>query len=104
MHTIQSDCGKFVRSEFTDVLQKHSILFETTPPYTPEYNGVMEQSGHTAMEMVQVILKASQMPQPLWAEALARPVCYLGLACEASHHHMWVTNMCDQVAQCGIPH
>ncbi len=96
VRVVCSDCGsEFVRSEFGNVLHKHSIWFETTPPYTPEYNSVAERSGCMAMEMVRVMLKASRMLQPLWAEALAyttRLINYTPMTatCGCSPHELWV--------------
>lgn len=52
------------------MLHQH-IQFEMTPPYTPKYNGVAEQSSQMVMEMVHAMLKGVHMPCMLWAEALA---------------------------------
>jgi transposase InsO family protein len=69
--TIRSDCGgEFTGGPFHDVLRERGIKLETTPPYTPKYNGVAERSGRTAMEMVRAMLKDSGLPKSLWAEAL----------------------------------
>ncbi|KAE8732360.1 phytosulfokine receptor 1-like [Hibiscus syriacus] len=47
---------------------------ELTTPYTPEQNGVAEWKNRTIVEMARSLLKAKQLANDFWAEAIATVV------------------------------
>ena len=43
--TVRTDGGGEFEGRFQSLLKKLRIKCETTPPHTPQYNGVVERSG-----------------------------------------------------------
>ena len=56
--------------------ESNGIIHETTPPYTPEMNGVAERKNRTLKEMVNSLLSYSGLSDGFWGEALLT-ACYL---------------------------
>ena len=46
------------------------IIHETTAPYTPESNGKAERDMRVIKESARTMLKASKLPDFMWAEAV----------------------------------
>ena len=43
-------------------LKKHSIIVETTAPYSPQSNGIAERRNYTLTEMINSMLITSGLP------------------------------------------
>jgi hypothetical protein len=52
-----------------DFCRQNGILHETTIPYTPEQNGVVEWAIATYFEMVRCMLHSAKMDLRYWGEA-----------------------------------
>ena len=48
--------GEYTSKKFAEYLKSEGILKETTTPYTPLSNGVVEQANRTIMERVRCML------------------------------------------------
>ena len=56
--------------------ETHGIIHETTPPYSPQSNGVAERKNRMLLDMVNVMLTSSGLPKNIWGEALYS-ACYI---------------------------
>ena len=66
---IRSDRG----SEYiplNDYCENEGIIYEITPPYSLESNGVVERKNMTIKEMMNSFLVSASTPNNLWGEAL----------------------------------
>lgn len=69
--TLRTDRGgEFTSRNFQEFCDKNGIKRHLTAPYTPQQNGVVERRNRTMMEMTRSILKAMQVPNYLWGEAI----------------------------------
>ena len=57
-------------------LADNGIIHETSCPYTPQQNGVVERKNRTLQEMAQTMLSEADLPKYLWAEAI-NTSCYI---------------------------
>jgi len=48
--------GEYTSKKFAEYLKSEGILKETTTPYTPQSNGVVERANHTIMERLRCML------------------------------------------------
>ncbi|KAJ0551653.1 putative RNA-directed DNA polymerase [Helianthus annuus] len=69
--------GEFCSKEFNSFCEEQGIRRELTTPHTPQLNGVVERKNRTIMGMVRSMLKDKEMPNFLWAEAVATAVYIL---------------------------
>ena len=67
---IRSDRGGEYIEPFSAFCTKHGIIHETTPPYSPQSNGVAERKNRTLKEMMNTILISSGLPQSMWGEVV----------------------------------
>ena len=67
---LRSDRGGKYESPFVDVCAQHGIIHETTTPYSPQSNGVVERKNRTLEEMMNAMLISSGLPQNMWGEAI----------------------------------
>ena len=67
---IRSDRGGEYDAPFDRFCQEHGIIHQTSAPYTPQQNGIVERKNRTLKEMMNVMLISSGLPQNLWGEAL----------------------------------
>jgi len=68
--TLRTDNGiEYESNEFHDFCKEVGIKRETTTPYTPEHNGVVERKNHTIVEDVCVMLHDQRFSKFLWDEA-----------------------------------
>ena len=63
--------GEFSSNEFLDFCRCHGIKKQFTTRYTPQQNGVAERKNRTLMEMERSMLKAKNLSNDFWAEAVA---------------------------------
>ena len=52
------------------------IIHETTPPYSPSSNGVVERKNRTLIDLTNAMLVSSNAPSNLWGEAILT-ACYV---------------------------
>ena len=60
---------EYESNEFHDFCKEAGIKRETTTPYTPEKNGVVERNNRTIVEVIRAMLHDQRLPKFLWAEA-----------------------------------
>ncbi|KAJ0455006.1 putative RNA-directed DNA polymerase [Helianthus annuus] len=62
--TLRTDRGgEFMSNEFIDYCQQEGIKRQTTAPYTPQQNGVVERRNRTVMGMTWSLLKSMNVPE-----------------------------------------
>ena len=69
--------GEFLSTEFNDYCNEHGIKRQLTTAHTPQQNGVVERRNRTVVEMARCMLKAKDMPDSFWAEAVNTAVYIL---------------------------
>ena len=75
--TLRTDRGgEFTSRNFQDYCSNNGIRRHLTAPYTPQQNGVVERRNRTLMEMTRNMLKAMNVPNYMWGEAV-RHATYL---------------------------
>ena len=67
---LRSDRGGEYESSFVDFCAQQGIINETTTPYSPQSNEVVECKNHTLKEMMNAMLISSSLPQNTWGEAI----------------------------------
>lgn len=72
--------GEFLSNDFNVLCDEKGIRRELIAPYTPEQNGVTEQKNRTVVEMAQSLLKAKDLPDDFWGEAVATAVYLLNIS------------------------
>lgn len=60
---------EYESNEFQDYCREAGIERDTTTPYTPEQNGVVERKNHPIVEAVCAMLHDQGLPKILWAKA-----------------------------------
>jgi len=68
--------GEYTSKKFAEYLKSEGILKETTTPYTPQSNGVVERANRTIMERVRCMLDDAGLSKKYWAFAVS-VVAYL---------------------------
>nr|GEZ01874.1 zinc finger, CCHC-type [Tanacetum cinerariifolium] len=63
--------GEFTSNEF---MQANGIARQLTAPYSPQQNGVVERRNRTIMSTTRCVMKAKNMPQNFWAEAIRHAI------------------------------
>ncbi|GJZ46102.1 ribonuclease H-like domain, reverse transcriptase, RNA-dependent DNA polymerase [Tanacetum coccineum] len=66
--------GEFTSNEFTQYCKVNGIARQLTAPYSPQQNGVVERRNRTIMSMTRCMMKATNMPQNFWAEAVRHAI------------------------------
>ncbi|GJT89188.1 zinc finger, CCHC-type containing protein [Tanacetum coccineum] len=69
--------GEFTSNEFTQYCKKNGIARQLTAPYSPQQNGVVERRNRTIMSTTRCMIKAANMPQNFWAEAVRHAIYIL---------------------------
>ena len=67
---LRSDRGGEYEAPIGEFCAQHGIVHETTPPYTPQSNGVAERKNRTLKEMMNAMLLSSGLPNNMWGEAV----------------------------------
>ena len=62
--------GEYESNPFNSFCEDHEIIQKTTPPYSPESNGVVERKNRTLKEIMNAMLVSSGTPLNLWGEAI----------------------------------
>lgn len=69
--------GEFNSGAFVVFCSEHGIKHNTTTPYTPQQNGVVERRNQTVVEMARCLLKSMGVPPQFWGEAVKTAVYIL---------------------------
>ena len=72
--------GEFCSNEFTTFCEENGIHRELTSPHTPEQNGIAEQKNRTMVEKARSMIKARELLNQFWAEAVATAMYLLNLS------------------------
>jgi len=62
--------GEYTSNQFEDLLKSEGIEHESKPPRTSQWRGESERLNRTLMDKTRAMLKAKNLPNDLWAEAL----------------------------------
>ncbi|GJX93676.1 retrotransposon protein, putative, ty1-copia subclass [Tanacetum coccineum] len=62
--------GEYMSQEFLDHLKDHGIIAHSTPPYTPQHNGMSERRNKTLLDMVRSMMSQTTLPKSFWDYAL----------------------------------
>lgn len=72
IQTLRSDNGgEFVNASMKKFCQTKGIIHQTSCPYTPEQNGVVERKNRILLEITRALLIESKAPKSFWPEAVA---------------------------------
>ena len=81
MKVLRSDRGgEYESKEFATYCRQHGIKRQFTTRYTPQHNGVAEKKNQTIMNMARSMLKAKNLSNEYWSEAVACSVYILNLS------------------------
>nr|GEX33807.1 ribonuclease H-like domain, reverse transcriptase, RNA-dependent DNA polymerase [Tanacetum cinerariifolium] len=69
--------GEFTSNEFTQYCKENGIGRQLIAPYSPQQNGVVERRNRTIMSTTRCMMKATNMPQNIWAEAIRHTIYIL---------------------------
>jgi transposase InsO family protein len=72
--------GEFNSGSFTVYCVEHGIKCNTTAPFIPQQNSVVEQRNQSIVEMARCLLKSMQVPGCFWGEAVKVAVYLLNRA------------------------
>ncbi|GAB2265737.1 hypothetical protein Dimus_037845 [Dionaea muscipula] len=67
---LRSDRGGEYEAPFYAFRAEHGIIHQTTAPYSPQQNGVVERKNRTLKEMMNAMLISSGLPQNMWGESI----------------------------------
>ena len=62
--------GEYTSKRFDEFLCIHGIARQTSPPYTPQQNGVAERANRTIVEMAMSMIHSQGLGREFWAEAV----------------------------------
>jgi hypothetical protein len=62
--------GEFVSKKFDNFLHECGIQRQTSAPYTPQQNGVVERTNRTIMECARSMIRAQGLDLEFWAKAV----------------------------------
>jgi len=63
--------GEYTSKKFAEYLKSEGIIKETTTPYSPQSNGVVERANRTIMERVRCMLDDARLSKKYWAFAVS---------------------------------
>jgi transposase InsO family protein len=58
--------GEYLSSEFSYFCVEHGIIHESTPPYSPQSNGIMKRKSRTLTELVNTMLETAGLFKEWW--------------------------------------
>jgi transposase InsO family protein len=76
--------GEFNSTDFTEFCDDNGVKHNTTAPYSPQQNDVVERRNQTVVEMARCLPKSVNMPGPFWGEAVKTAVYLLNRASSRS--------------------
>ncbi|KAJ0801008.1 putative RNA-directed DNA polymerase [Helianthus annuus] len=80
MKMLRTDMGgEFNSQAFDEFCQENGIRRQKTVPYTPQQNGVVDRRNRTVMGMTRAMLKAMEVPDMFWGEAVSHVVYVLNM-------------------------
>jgi transposase InsO family protein len=62
--------GEYFLSDLSDFWVEHGIIHESTPPYSPQSNGVAENKNRTLTNLVNAMLETSERSKEWCGEAI----------------------------------
>ncbi len=68
---LSDEGGEYVNDEMKEFMKEEGMIHRTTPPYTPQRNGVSERYNRTVMEKMRCMLKGKEMEYTFWGEAVS---------------------------------
>nr|GEX84832.1 retrovirus-related Pol polyprotein from transposon TNT 1-94 [Tanacetum cinerariifolium] len=78
VRTVRTNNGtEFVNKTLTGLFESVGITHQTSVPWSPQQNGVVERRNRTLMEAARTMLIFAKAPLFLWAEAVA--TAYIGI-------------------------
>ena len=69
--------GEFTSNEFLQYCKEIGITRQLTAPYSPQQNRVIERKNRTILSATRCMMKATNMPQNFWAEAVRHAILIL---------------------------
>ncbi|XP_028779846.1 uncharacterized protein LOC114736223 [Neltuma alba] len=76
-HRIRSDNGtEFINNDLKCFLREKGIVHETSCPYTPEQNGIVERKHRTLIQVARGLIIQSGVPINYWGECV-KMACFL---------------------------
>nr|KYP58848.1 Retrovirus-related Pol polyprotein from transposon TNT 1-94 [Cajanus cajan] len=61
---------EYSSNEMGEFFETHDIIYEVTPPYVPQSNGIAERKNRILLDMINAMLISYGLPGNLWEEAL----------------------------------
>jgi transposase InsO family protein len=58
--------GEYFSNEFDLLCAEHGIIHESTPPYSPQSNGIAERKNHTLTNLVNAMLDNTELSKAWW--------------------------------------
>ena len=77
---IRTDNDEEYRGPFDWYCKMQGIRHQTTPPKTPQLNGLAERMNRTLCERVRCLLSQAKLPKTFWGEALSTAVHVLNMS------------------------
>jgi transposase InsO family protein len=62
--------GEYFSDDFSDFCVKHGFIHESTLPYSPQSNRVVERKNRTLTDLVNTKLETSRLSKEWWGEAI----------------------------------
>jgi transposase InsO family protein len=58
--------GEYFSNEFDLFYAEHDIIYEMTPPYSPQSNGVVKRKNHTLIDLINSMLENVGLSKAWW--------------------------------------
>jgi transposase InsO family protein len=58
--------GEYLSNEFDLFYAEHDIIYEMTPPYSPQSNGVVKRKNHTLIDLINSMLENVGLSKAWW--------------------------------------
>jgi transposase InsO family protein len=62
--------GEYFSSEFSKFCAEHGIIYERTPPYSPQSNGIAKRKNRTLTELINTMLETAGLSKEWWGKAI----------------------------------
>jgi len=62
--------GEYLSNEFSQFYVENGVIHETTPPYSPQSNGVAERKNRTITDLVNAMVDTAGFYKAWWGEAV----------------------------------